>query len=128
MRIVSSLNPQGYINDPILGMSEILANYFSNKHSQSNLFDVKSIASDLARHVEDPHGLAGAIQTSLEALYRAYFPEQVEVETNAVLVTTPYRQYRINVNVNCTSNGRTYNLAQGFEQHEGGFKRILEKR
>lgn len=127
MRIVSSLNTQGYINDPILGMSELLANYFSNKHSQSNLFDVKSIANDLAKHVEDPHGLAGSIRTSLEAVYSAYF-SQVEIEANAVIETKPFRHYRIKVNVNCTSNGRTYNLAQGFEQHEGGFKRILEKR
>lgn len=127
MKVVPTLNPNGWVTDPIYGMSEILAMYFSNKRSQSDLFEVRSIAYDLARHPDDPTGLASSVRESLTEMYTAYFPERVEVEVTTSLMEKPYRNYKLSVSVNCVSQGEVYSLAETYQKYEGGFKRILEK-
>lgn len=127
MNVVPTLNPNGWVTDPIYGMSEVLAMYFSNKHSQSDLFEVRSVAFDLARHPDDPTGLTTSVKDSLSEMYSAYFPERVEVEVTTALVEKPYRNYKLSVSVNCVVEGKTYSLAETYQKYEGGFKRILEK-
>lgn len=126
MKTVPVLSPNGWITTPEEGMSEIMAMYFANKRSQSDLFNIHSIAYDLAKSPDDTTSLSIQIQNSLLSLYNAYFPEGANVTVTTKLENVEKRHYRVQVQVECVDGGKPYNLATSYGNYTGGFARILE--
>lgn len=127
MKVVPTLNLNGWVKEPTSGMSELLAMYFNNKYSQSELFEIKSIMFDLASFPDDIIGLCNRVQVSLTDLYTAYFPEGVEVSVTNKLYEKPYRNYHLEVSVSCVVAGKTYSIADSYEKYDGGFKRYVNE-
>lgn len=122
---IPTFNPSGWVSDPRHAMSEIVAAYFANKRAQSDFYHVNSIARDIAENIEDPTGLADAIERALTAMHQAYFGAGVEVNASATLKETPNRHYVISLSIITEVNGKQYSFGQTYEQYDGGFKRIM---
>lgn len=126
MKQVPTLNLNGYVTEPEKGLSEILAMYFANKRSQSDVFKVASIAHDIAESSEDAVYLATLIRMSLEKMYRAYYQDVVDIDVTPTYRKTDRGQWHIGVSVTVFDNGNSYSLATTYEEYEGGFKQLLE--
>lgn len=128
MNKVPTFTTKGFVDDPVIGMSEIMAIYFANKKSQSDQFNVQSIARDIAESPEDAVTLTIIVRNSLTSLYRAYFPDGVDIEVVTTYDgTIEHRKYRLQVNVTCYVDGKPYNLGKTYTDYEGGFQELTEQ-
>lgn len=128
MNMVPTFTTKGFVNDPVIGMSEVMSIYFANKRSQSDQFIVQSIARDIAESPEDAVTLSIIVRNSLIALYKAYFPDGVDVDVTATYDSTiEHRKYRLGVNVTCYVDGIPYSLGKTYTDYNGGFKELTEQ-
>lgn len=124
----SSLSTAGIIKNPILIAENLFADYLGTNVSQSNTFDLVSMASAVQKYGSNEVGMRGQVQNDLMALFTSYF-ENVDVQVTTSIVSDQYGQgtesrYNLIMEVWFDADGNRSSLVQALQVENSTIKNI----
>lgn len=112
--LYATLTDDGWTNEPLKVIDQVLKNFFTSLASQSNMFDkqVESFALYMQKNKGDPQSLAMDTQSALRNLFTPYF-DNVEIRIEVVESDTSKKSVKVMGTMD-DATGESYDIGRAF--------------
>lgn len=126
-----TLSLDGMVHDPLQKADRLLAYFFSSDAHQSNAFygSIYSLPYILQQNANNPTDVASAASSALNALFDKYYDTvdcNVETQAASNVMSGNRASMNLNVRLNFTQGGKSYNLARIAEIVDSKLSKVAE--